>query len=93
MRKTGGQRRLRAGLANRPIVLNSQCELRLELSGPRHTAQLTIDGRDTFRIDPEDAVLVKAAPHPLYLIETGKRSFFQTLREKMHWGGEPNYGA
>ena len=81
------------GLANRPLIFTSKCELRLDLNNPRHTAQITIDGRDSLRVDPDDSVVVKAAPKPLYLIEIGKRGFFQTLREKMRWGGEPNYGA
>ena len=67
-------------LANRPLVLTSKCELKLNLTESKQEAQLTIDGHDTFKIAPDDTVTVRAAPHPLFLIETGKRTFFQTLR-------------
>jgi len=80
-------------LANRPLVLSSKSELRLKLLPPRQQAQITLDGRETIKVMPDDTVVVKAAPHPVYLIETGKRTFFQTLREKMHWEGHPNYGG
>jgi len=80
-------------LANRSLVLRANSELRLNLLDPHQTAQITLDGRETAKVGPEDTVVVKAAPHPLFLIETGRRSFFQTLREKMHWEGHPNYGA
>ncbi len=80
-------------LANRSLVLRANSELRLALLDPRQTAQITLDGREIAKVGPRDTVVVKAAPHPLYLIETGRRNFFQTLREKMHWGGHPNYGG
>ncbi|HUW56164.1 MAG TPA: NAD(+)/NADH kinase [Planctomycetota bacterium] len=79
-------------LANRSLVMTSRCELRLELLDPAEQAHITLDGRETASVMPGDVVVVTAAPHPLCLIETGKRTFFQTLREKMNWEGHPNYG-
>jgi NAD+ kinase len=80
-------------LANRSIVLASSSELRLSLLNPLQQAQLTFDGQETLAITPGDTVVVTRAPHPLCLIETGKRTFFQMLREKMDWEGHPNYGG
>jgi NAD+ kinase len=80
-------------LANRSIVLASSSELRLSLLNPLQQAQLTFDGQETIAVTPADAVVVTKAPHPFCLIETGKRTFFQTLREKMDWEGHPNYGG
>lgn len=80
-------------LANRSLVLTEKCELRLNLLDPTQSAHITLDGHRTVRVTPRDTVVVKAAPHPLFLIETGGRTFFQTLREKMHWEGQPNYGS
>ena len=78
-------------LANRSLVLRANSVLRLNLLESDQPAQITLDGRQTAQVDPTDTVVVKAAPHPLCFIETGKRTFFQTLREKMHWEGHPNY--
>ena len=80
-------------LANRSIVLAPTSELRLSLLNPLQQAQLTFDGQETVPVIPADSVVVTRAPHPLCLIETGKRTFFQTLREKMDWEGHPNYGG
>lgn len=78
-------------LANRSLVVTSKCEFRLKLLHPKERAQLTIDGQETRKVKPDETVVVRAAANPLYLIETGRRTFFQTLREKMHWEGHPNY--
>jgi len=80
-------------LANRSIVLAASSELRLGLVNPMQQAQLTFDGQETVAITPADSVVVTSAPHPLCLIETGKRTFFQMLRQKMDWEGHPNYGS
>jgi NAD+ kinase len=80
-------------LANRSLVFTAQCVLRLKLLDPAQSAQLTLDGQETFPITPADSIVVRAAPHLLHLIRTGRRTFFQTLREKMRWGGHPNYGS
>jgi NAD+ kinase len=79
-------------LANRSLVLTAKCELRLNLLLPQQNAQLTLDGQETMEVTHGEAVVVKAAPQRLNLIETGRRTFFQTLREKMHWEGHPDYG-
>ena len=80
-------------LANRSLVLADTCELSVQLLDARQRAHLTFDGQETLRITPKDKFVVRAAPHPMQLIELGTRSFFQTLREKMQWGGHPNYGS
>ncbi len=80
-------------LANRSMVFSAKSELRLNLLDPRQRGLLTLDGQESMEVTPDDTVVVRRAPHPLWLIDTGKRTFFQTLREKMHWEGLPNYGS
>ena len=72
-------------------MLASNSELRLALPRAHQTAQITFDGQETIPLQTGDTVIVTVSPHPLWLIETGRRTFFQTLREKMHWEGHPNY--
>jgi NAD+ kinase len=80
-------------LANRSIVIPASAELRLTVQHPLQKALLTIDGQESSEITPDDAVVVTAAPDPFCLVDTGTRTFFQTLREKLNWEGLPNYGA
>lgn len=80
-------------LANRSVVLNEDAELRLGLLDPKQRALLALDGQESSEITSDETVVVTRAPHALLLIDTGARSFFQTLREKLNWEGQPNYGA
>lgn len=80
-------------LANRSIVLPASAQMRLRILHPAQRALLTLDGQESSEVTPDDEVVVAASPHPLCLVDTGTRTFFQTLREKMHWEGLPNYGA
>ena len=80
-------------LANRSIVLSENAELRLRLLNPKQRALLTLDGQESSEITSDETVVVTRAPNPLLLVDAGTRSFFQTLREKLNWEGQPNYGA
>jgi NAD+ kinase len=48
---------------------------------------LTVDGRDTTRIEPGDRIEVRKSARVLHLLLLEDRSFYQALRQKLRWQG------
>jgi NAD+ kinase len=78
-------------LSNRPTVVPSTELLRIEVEDPQKTeVALTIDGQETFCLLPRDVVLVRQAPCKALIVRSDKRSFYEVMRTKLNWSGEPN---
>jgi NAD+ kinase len=78
-------------LSNRPIVLPGGAELALTVHGGPQRPALTVDGQVNRELLAGDRVRVGCAPYPLKLISTGRHTFFDTLRNKLDWRGQPRY--
>jgi NAD+ kinase len=78
-------------LSNRPTVVPASESLRVEVE-ERQKAEiaLTIDGQETFLLHPLDSVHVGRAPRKALIVRSDKRSFYEVLRTKLNWSGEPN---
>lgn len=76
-------------LTNRSLVVSADSELELVPVRPERPTAVTLDGQELIELSVGQQVLVKAAPNRLKLVETGTRTFFTTLREKMNWGALP----
>ena len=76
-------------LANRSLVVSADSELELVPLQPDRAPAVTLDGQELMEIGAGEHVVIQAAPHRLSLVETGSRTFFTTLREKMNWQGPP----
>jgi len=78
-------------LANRPLVLppGSAIELELEAGGP--TALCVADGQQILEVRAGDRVAIRRARKPALLQGTGRRGFFEVLRERLHWGLPPGF--
>ena len=76
-------------LSHRPLVLPSTVEVRCTLEGDTPEATLTVDGQVDRRLRPGDEVVFRSAPRPFRLVEAGRRSYYEVLREKLHWGVPP----
>jgi NAD+ kinase len=72
-------------LANRPLVVSSESKLHLNVLTPSSGVMLTLDGQLFFKINPQDRIEITKADQYFQLIETGRRTYYQTLREKFHW--------
>jgi NAD kinase len=46
---------------------------------------VTFDGQEGERLEAGDVVRVERAPHPVRLIRASARSYYQVLRQKLHW--------
>jgi len=78
-------------LSNRPTVVPATESLRIEVEEPQKAETvLTIDGQETFPLKPRDCVLVAKAPRKALIVQTDRRGFYEVLRTKLNWSGEPN---
>jgi NAD+ kinase len=75
-------------LSQRSLVLsdNSTVELsaRMQDGGPMI---FTVDGRDSIHVGTGDRVEVKKASSSFHLLRLEGRSFYDALRQKLHWQG------
>jgi NAD+ kinase len=76
-------------LANRPIVIpgTSVVEVRTTEAARQGDVFATFDGQTTFRLDSEDVVRVTRAEASVRIVRSSTRTYFDTLREKLGWGG------
>lgn len=70
-------------LFDRPLVLEPEQWVRLELLGPI-PAVLVLDGQSSDSLQPGDAVLCRVGPSPARLVTFGPRDFFSILRARFH---------
>ena len=72
-------------LAARPIVVNSQSVVELELTHA-DDARVHFDGQRHCDIRMGDLVRITRAPSPVRLLHPRQYSYYRTLREKLYWG-------
>ncbi|HET6449661.1 MAG TPA: NAD(+)/NADH kinase, partial [Spirochaetia bacterium] len=78
-------------LSNRPTVVPATEILRVEVEEAQKVAAvLTIDGQESFPLEPRDSILIRRAAHKARIVHTDRRSFYEVLRKKLNWAGEPN---
>jgi NAD+ kinase len=78
-------------LSNRPIVVPASEVFRVELEEPQKVdAVLTMDGQESFPLLPRDSLSIRKAPHKALIVRTDRRTFYEVLRTKLNWTGEPH---
>ena len=78
-------------LSNRPIVIPGEeiCVLEVEAT-QRTEIVLVIDGQEVCGLKPKDRVLFNKSAKTTLIIQSNKRNFYEVLRSKLNWAGEPN---
>ena len=79
-------------LTNRPLVINADATIRLELNSDARGVILTVDGQWAHSFLPGDIVELTAAKRPLVMF-VSQQSFFDVMRDKLHWGVRLDKGA
>ena len=79
-------------LNNRPLVIGARSIIRLQLGADARGVILTVDGQWGHSFLPGDTVEMTAAERPLILFSSA-RSFFDVMRDKLHWGLRGDRGA
>jgi len=79
-------------LAVRPLVVSPAKALEFEVADGRE-AKVLADGQEEIPLAPELRTVVKRADVRFKLVDAGVRSFYDTLKTKLDWKGQPNYGV
>ncbi len=77
-------------LASRPIIFleNDRLKVKVESTGERD-AVLTADGQVARPVKSGKSVILEKAEHTINLIKFPGSSFYDILRQKLHWGARP----
>jgi NAD+ kinase len=77
-------------LSDRPIVVSAQQTVRVVLRGSAATvAMCTCDGQNSEMLTAGESLEVRRADARLHLIHPNNYSYFNILRNKLHWGRGP----
>jgi NAD+ kinase len=78
-------------LGNRPTVVPASERLEIEVEGAQKTGvALTVDGQETVSLQTGDRIVVRRASRKALILRSRRRGFYEVLRTKLHWAGEPN---
>ncbi|MDB4961557.1 MAG: ATP-NAD/AcoX kinase [Myxococcales bacterium] len=79
-------------LTNRPLVIGASATIRLQLGADVRGVLLTVDAQWGHSFLPGDLVEMTTAPKPLVMFRS-KQSFFDVMRDKLHWGARSDKKA
>ena len=72
-------------LSARPIVVSSQSRIEIHLTHA-NDARVHFDGQQGFDLMTGDHVWITRAARPITLLHPHSYSYYDTLRQKLHWG-------
>lgn len=78
-------------LTNRPVVDSADKVYTIAIRRSSGAAALVVDGQEIIPISVREQVIVRRAPVGFQLIKVPGHSYYQTLRDKLRWGTQPNY--
>ncbi len=73
-------------LTARPLVVHLRSLVEVRPGRDAEQALLTVDGQWSYMLGPRDVVQVTCSDRPLTIYRPLRRSFFDLLRNKLHWG-------
>ena len=79
-------------LTNRPLVVSADVKIEMEILSQLNGTGFTVDGQVFTELEMGDKIQVEKSDTEVQMIDTGTRTFYGVLREKLNWGGQPNYG-
>jgi NAD+ kinase len=78
-------------LTYRPVVDSADKIYTISVRRAEAGTALVIDGQEIVPLTVEHRVTVRKAPVTFGLVKVAGRSHYQTLRDKLRWGTQPNY--
>jgi len=73
-------------LTHRPLIVSNRSVIEATLRSQSEEVFLTLDGQEGIYLKPEDKISASRSPRHVYLIRPTEKSFFDVLRQKLHWG-------
>lgn len=80
-------------LSQRPVVIPDHEEIRVTLETPREEVYLTLDGQEGTTMGYLDTISVTRSVRGVRLVKVTGRTFYDSLRGKLQWGGLTGEGA
>ena len=74
-------------LTLRPIVVPDSASVDIRLETSHEEVYLTLDGQEGTQIEYGDTVSLRRSENVVRLIKTSDRTFYDSLRDKLRWGG------
>jgi NAD+ kinase len=78
-------------LTNRPVVDSADKVYTITIRRATAGMSLIIDGQEIIPVSQDHRVTVRKAPVCFQLVKVPGHSYYQTLRDKLRWGTQPNY--
>jgi NAD+ kinase len=75
-------------LTNRPVVDTADRVYELVVPNPHEGTTLVVDGRVSCKLKADYRIRIARADHSFKLVEVPGHGYYQTLREKLGWGGK-----
>jgi NAD+ kinase len=76
-------------LSNRPIVLPESSEIVIEIVRGRD-ASVNFDMQTFASLQAQDQIVIQRSPHAITFLHPEGWSYYNTLREKLHWNEYPS---
>jgi NAD+ kinase len=74
-------------LSNRSVIVGLNSVVQVKVLNPRGDAILSADGQVQTQLTDGDTVTIRRSPREVRLVRLAGASFFETLRQKLHWSG------
>lgn len=78
-------------VANRPLVLRADQVLELHVTNGSRRPGLAVDGQLLVDLEEGAVVRVRRSARPALLAFPAERTFYDVLRTRLHWAGQPPY--
>ena len=76
-------------LNSRPLVVGSDCEIKLRVSPDNHSDMLiSCDSHISMTVLAGDEIVVHKSPNKLKLVHPENYSYYKVLRSKLNWGSQ-----
>lgn len=73
-------------LSLRPLVVPDRSVVEMSLRAGDSEVYLTLDGQVGHPLKPKDRVRVRRSRQSILMVRSPRRSYFEVLRRKLHWG-------
>jgi NAD+ kinase len=72
-------------------VVSGDSKIEMEQISESKGVGLTVDGQIYFDVKLGDRIIIEKAENKLQLVDIQTRTFYDVLREKLNWRGQPTY--
>jgi NAD+ kinase len=80
-------------LSFRPVVISSDCTVRIVAIRVNEGTTLFCDGQESTRLSAGETVVIRRNPQPVLLVENPDVGEWRNLAEKLNWAASPGYNS